>query len=87
MTKQQLAKGYKDQAYELATLIGKFEEISLRLKHLDEEEAGNFFPSMAAEEAFKPLACTLANTVVYWQEYEKGAEDNAGVDDDLSLKP
>ena len=75
MTNQQLAKGYKDQAYELAKLIGKFEDISLCLKHLDEEEAGNFFPSMAAEEAFKPLACTLANTVVYWQEYEIGDKE------------
>lgn len=80
MAKSKLSDGYKKQAFELASLIGKFENIYDQLKYLDDREAGNFFPSTAAEEAFKPLACALANTVVYWKELEE--EEKSGVDKD-----
>lgn len=72
-----LSDSYKEQAFALAATIGKLEEIYDRLKYTDEKEAGNYFPSMALYDAFKPLACALANTVVYWQEYAEGdCKDN-----------
>ena len=67
-----LSEAYKEQAFELANVIGKIEDIYNRIQYLDEKEAGNFFPSMALSEVFKPLACALANTVVYWHEYAEG---------------
>ena len=76
MTRMRAAKfanDYKEEAIRLANLIGKFEQIYDRLQYIDTEEAGNYFPSSAAGEAFKPLACALANTVVYWHDYEKEA--------------
>ena len=67
------AKDYKEEAIRLANLISQFEQIYDRLQYIDTEEAGNYFPSCAAGEAFKPLACALANTVTYWNDYEKEA--------------
>ncbi len=85
MANANLSKGYKEQAFELACLIGKFEDISDRLKYLDDLDAGNFFPSSAAESAFKPLACALAHTVVYWHELEE--EEKSGNDKGSLLAP
>ena len=67
-----LSQAYKAKAFELANTIAKLEEIYDGLRFLDEKEAGNYFPSMAMADVFKPLACALANTVVYWHEYESG---------------
>ena len=67
-----LSQAYKEKAFELANTIAKIEEIYDGLKFLDEKEAGNYFPSMALADVFKPLACSLANTIVYWQEYAEG---------------
>ena len=67
-----LSQAYKEKAFELANTIAKLEEIYDCLKFLDEKEAGNYFPSMALADVFKPLACSLANTIVYWHEYESG---------------
>ena len=78
MAKLSLSQGYKEQAFELANLIGKFDDIYDRLKYLDDQDAGNFFPSSAAEGAFRPLACALAHSVVYWHELEE--EEKSGKD-------
>ena len=67
-----LSQAYKEKAFELANIIAKLEEVYDGLRFLDEKEAGNYFPSMALADVFKPLACSLANTVVYWHEYAEG---------------
>ena len=80
MAKSNLSEGYKEQAFKLANLIDKLDDIYDQLKCLDDKEAGNFLPSSAAEMAFRPLACALANTVVYWKELEEEEKSGKGKD-------
>ena len=63
-------KTYKEAAFEIATIIGKINDLSGRFDYLSSNLSDNNDPHLDAQEAIEKLGVLLASVVVYQNEYE-----------------